>query len=241
VLVIGSGGREHAIAVKLAESKFVSKVFVAPGNGGTAMSGGKVENVIHVLSHSDILKFAIENSIFLVVIGPEQPLVDGLVDECKKLGITCFGPSAAAAKLEASKAWSKDFMKRNGIKTADFGNFTSFDSAKQYIERFGRRVVIKASGLAAGKGVLMPTTTQEAVEAAKQIMVDKIFGDAGKEVVVEEFLEGEEVSVLAFCDGHTCAVMPGAQDHKRIYDGDLGPNTGGNHSCGNDVDASYEG
>lgn len=239
MLVIGSGGREHAIATKLAESKFVSKVFVAPGNGGTATTGGKVENVEHVLNHSDILKFVTENSIHLVVVGPEQPLVDGIVDECKKQGITCFGPSAAAAKLEGSKAWSKDFMKRNGIKTADFANFTDFDSAKHFIENFGRRVVIKASGLAAGKGVLIPTTTQEAVEAVKQIMVDKIFGDAGKEVVVEEFLEGEEVSVLAFCDGRTCAVMPGAQDHKRIFDGDLGPNTGGNHSRGCDV--YYEG
>ena len=205
----------------------MSKVFVAPGNGGTTTAGGKVENVTSITTNVDIVRFAIEKNVSLVVVGPEQPLVDGLVDDCRRNRIACFGPTAAAARLEASKAWSKDFMKRNGIKTAKFSNFTDYDSAKAYIQGFGGRVVIKASGLAAGKGVLMPLTTDEAVQAAKQIMIDNIFGEAGTEIVVEEFLEGEEVSVLAFCDGRTCAVMPGAQDHKRIFDGDLGPNTGG--------------
>ena len=234
VLVIGSGGREHALAQKLAESPSVSRVIVSPGNGGTVKGNTsfseKIES-IKVLgkssSNEDIVKFSEEQGIALVVIGPEQPLVDGLTDDLRKAGILCFGPSGLAARLEASKAWSKDFMKRNDIRTARFQNFTDFDTASKYIESLEYNVVIKASGLAAGKGVIIPASKKEAIEAARDILCEKAFGEAGDEIVVEEFLQGEEVSVLAFCDGFLSVCMPGAQDHKRVFDGDKGPNTGG--------------
>jgi phosphoribosylamine--glycine ligase/phosphoribosylglycinamide formyltransferase/phosphoribosylformylglycinamidine cyclo-ligase/phosphoribosylamine--glycine ligase/phosphoribosylformylglycinamidine cyclo-ligase len=228
VLVVGGGGREHAIAYKISQSNKVDEVIVAPGNGGTACAGGKITNIeIAAEDIKGLLALAKERKVSLVVVGPEQPLVDGLSDLCKEANIPCFGPSAAAAQIEASKAWSKDFMARNLIRTAKYRNFTDFESAKNYLENIKHRVVVKASGLAAGKGVIIPTTVEESVEAARSIMCDNTFGAAGAEIVVEEFLEGEEISLLAFCDGTTSVCMPGAQDHKRIFDGDEGPNTGG--------------
>ena len=228
VLVVGSGGREHAIAYRMACSPQVDEVLVAPGNGGTATAGGKIRNVELSSDNIPILvAFAKEQGVSLVVVGPEQPLVDGLSDAMNAASIPCFGPSAKAAQIEASKAWSKDFMARNMIRTARYKNFTDFNEAKKHLESIDYRVVVKASGLAAGKGVIIPTTQEESIEAAKSIMLDQSFGNAGAEIVVEEFLEGEEISLLAFCDGVTAVGMPGAQDHKRIFDGDQGPNTGG--------------
>jgi phosphoribosylamine--glycine ligase len=226
VLVIGGGGREHALAWKLSQSPRVEHVFVAPGNGGMASEAGMSNAVVDMSAVGDFVK---ANGVGFVVVGPEQPLVDGLVDELRVQGIPCFGPSAAAARLEASKAFSKEFMERSGIPTARFGAFTDYAKAKAYLDAAPfPKVVIKASGLAAGKGVLMPQTPAEAQVALKQVMVDHAFGDAGDEVVIEECLEGDEVSLLAFCDGKGAVVcMPAAQDHKRIFDGDQGPNTGG--------------
>lgn len=229
VMIIGSGGREHAIAVKIALSAKVDTVLVAPGNGGTSNAGGKVSNVdnLDVSDNEAVVSFAKSNGVAFVIVGPEQPLVNGLSDALGAAGIACFGPSARAAKIEASKAWSKDFFSRHSIRTARYRNFTDFAEAKVYIESQDYRMVIKASGIAAGKGVVIPSSTKEAVEAARQIMLDRTFGSAGDEVVVEEFLEGEELSLLAFCDGERVSLMPAAQDHKRALDGDEGPNTGG--------------
>ncbi|KAJ3279857.1 Bifunctional purine biosynthetic protein ade1 [Borealophlyctis nickersoniae] len=229
LLLVGSGGREHALAWALAKSPKVEKVFVCPGNGGTETAGAKVSNVA-VPAGSNFegwVKFAVENDIKMVVAGPEQPLVDGIASAFKKVGIPLFGPSKEAAQLEGSKAFSKDFMKRHRIPTAAYEVFTDFEKAKAYVEGFKGEYVIKASGLAAGKGVLLPESLEEAIEGLRSIMVDNVFGDAGSEVVIEERLTGEEVSVLAFSDGYTVIPMPAAQDHKRAYDGDKGPNTGG--------------
>ncbi len=228
VLLLGSGGREHAIALKLAESAKVNHVHVAPGNGGTATSHPKVSNLaIDSVDLPQLLAFAKEKAVGLVVVGPEAPLVIGAVDQFQAAGYPCFGPTASSARLEASKAFSKDFMARHQIPTAKYGNFTKHADAVAFVEAADFPVVIKASGLAAGKGVLLPTTKEEALQGLKEVMLDKAFGDAGDEVVVEQFLEGEEVSVLAFCDGKTVVLMPGAQDHKRALDGDQGLNTGG--------------
>ncbi|KAJ2727157.1 Bifunctional purine biosynthetic protein ade1 [Coemansia sp. Benny D115] len=230
VLVIGSGGREHALAWALAKSSNVSKVFVAPGNGGTATASDKIENVAIGHSKNDfpaLVEFAQTQNVGLVVPGPEQPLVDGVADAFKKVGIPTFGPSAKAARMEGSKAFSKDFMKKHGIPTAAYGNFTDYEAACAFVQAAEFDVVIKASGLAAGKGVLMPTNKAEALQALKSVMVDREFGDAGDEVVVEELLEGQEISVLAVSDGYTVTSFPAAQDHKRAYDGDNGPNRGG--------------
>ncbi|CAM9635769.1 unnamed protein product, partial [Phaeothamnion confervicola] len=228
VLVIGGGGREHAIALALAASRAVSHVYVAPGNGGTAAGNRKISNVeLSVRDEAGLVGFASEHGIALVVVGPEDPLVAGISDAMSAAGVPCFGPSAAAARLEASKAYSKDFMARHGIRTARYRNFTDFEAAKKHVEEIDYPVVVKASGLAAGKGVLIPANKAETIDALEQVMVRKEFGDAGSEVVVEEFLEGEEVSVLAFCDGARAVCMPGAQDHKRALDGDKGLNTGG--------------
>ena len=228
VLLLGSGGREHAIALKLAESEKVTKVYVAPGNGGTATSHAKITNVD--MASDDVpktLAFAQEKKVGLVVVGPEAPLVIGAVDTFTEAGFPCFGPTASSARLEASKAFSKDFMARQNIPTAKYGNFTEHADAVAFVEAADFPVVIKASGLAAGKGVLLPTSKEEALQGLKEVMLDRAFGDAGNEVVVEQFLDGEEVSVLAFCDGKTVVLMPGAQDHKRALDGDQGLNTGG--------------
>eukprot|EP00903_Cladosiphon_okamuranus_P006939 g6753.t1 len=236
VLVIGSGGREHAIALKLIDSPRVSHVYVAPGNGGTgsgrhpgvsnavlpAPSGGGAAG-----PHDAVVEFAKSKGVSLVAVGPEVPLMEGVVDAFKAAGVPCFGPTAAAARLEASKAFSKDFMARHGLRTARYECFTEFAAAREHVMKVDYRVVVKASGLAAGKGVLIPETKEEAVAALEVMMVKREFGAAGDEVVVEEFLDGEEVSILAICDGKTAVCMPGAQDHKRALDGDGGLNTGG--------------
>ncbi|MCS6845750.1 MAG: phosphoribosylamine--glycine ligase [Caldilineales bacterium] len=228
VLVIGRGGREHALAWKLAQSSRVQRVWVAPGNGGTALAGGKIANV--PLPESDfagLIAFARQNGVTLTVVGPEAPLAEGIVDAFQAAGLRCFGPSRAAAQIEASKAFAKDFMARHGIPTARYAIFTDFDAALAHLRRVDYPVVIKASGLAAGTGVIVPDTPDDAEAALRQIMVAREFGAAGDQVVIEERLEGQEASVLAFCDGRTVAVMPAAQDHKRVFDGDQGPNTGG--------------
>ncbi|KAF9584576.1 Bifunctional purine biosynthetic protein ade1, partial [Lunasporangiospora selenospora] len=227
ILLLGNGGREHAIAWKLAQSSRVERIYVAPGNGGTA-NLNKVENInIGVLDFASLTKFAVENKVNLVVAGPEQPLVEGVTTAFQKVGIPCFGPSLKAARMEGSKTFSKDFMKKHNIPTAAYENFTDATKAKEFIKNADFNVVLKASGLAAGKGVLIPTTKEEACEGVNQILVDKVFGTAGNELVIEEFLEGQELSILAFSDGYTVVPLPPAQDHKRIFDNDQGPNTGG--------------
>ncbi|BEJ15832.1 hypothetical protein CspHIS471_0504370 [Cutaneotrichosporon sp. HIS471] len=236
VLLLGAGGREHALAFKLAQSPRVKRVLIAPGNAGTALLGGKAQNVAvpwgGKAGYDTIVKYAQDERVDLVVPGPEQPLVDGVEAVFRKAGIATFGPSPAAALLEGSKALSKDFMARHNIPTAAFKNFTKdqYGDAVAYIKSSpfsSGRCVIKASGLAAGKGVLIPADNAEALEALKTVMVDKEFGDAGDEVVIEECLVGPEISVLAFSDGYTIVPMPAAQDHKRIGEGDTGLNTGG--------------
>lgn len=232
VLVVGSGGREHAVAAKIAASPLVRHVFCAPGNGGTAKEE-KMSNV--ALGDSDVaglVSFATEKKVALVFVGPEAPLCAGLADACAAAGVPCFGPSKAAAELEASKAFSKTFFAKYELPTAAFKNFedTEYEAAREYIKAeyaAGREVVVKASGIAAGKGVLMPGSLDEALDALKTVMADKAFGDAGKEVVIEQLLLGEECSCMAFCDGKAMSMMPAAQDHKRALDGDQGLNTGG--------------
>ncbi|KAL1954773.1 hypothetical protein VTO42DRAFT_721 [Malbranchea cinnamomea] len=229
VLVVGSGGREHALAWKLSQSSLVEAVYVAPGNGGTAE--GRLPKISNVNVKSDdypgLVKFSQEHGVNLVVPGPEAPLVDGIQGYFQSVGIRCFGPSRAAARMEGSKTFSKDFMKRHNIPTASYGNFNDYKAASQYLDSIDHRVVIKASGLAAGKGVIIPQTKEEARQALKEIMLDRQFGSAGDEVVIEEYLEGDELSVLTFSDGYTIKSLPPAQDHKRIFDNDQGPNTGG--------------
>ncbi|KAG7882258.1 hypothetical protein KL905_000247 [Ogataea polymorpha] len=229
VLVVGNGGREHALVWKLAQSPWAKHIFVAPGNGGFS----KLENVTSVpigSSPSDfgsLVDFATKHNVGLVIPGPEQPLVDGITTWFQKAGIPVFGPSAKAARMEGSKTFSKDFMKKHNIPTARYENFTDYEAAKQYIANSSHNLVIKASGIAAGKGVLIPANKQEAYEAIKEIMVNKQFGSAGDEVVIEEFLEGDELSILCISDGYSFVDLPPAQDHKRIGDGDTGLNTGG--------------
>ncbi|KAF2205585.1 phosphoribosylamine--glycine ligase [Delitschia confertaspora ATCC 74209] len=231
VLLVGNGGREHAIAWKLLQSPLVERIYVVPGNGGTATLGDKVINISSTKQEDfeGLLKLAKEKQVKLLVPGPEAPLVAGIVDYFQKHAkdIKCFGPSQAAARMEGSKTFSKDFMAQHNIPTAAYQNFTSYDEATRYIDTVSHPVVIKASGLAAGKGVILPQTKDEAKQALKDIMLDKEFGDAGDEVVIEEFLEGDELSILSFSDGKAIKSLPPAQDHKRIFDGDLGPNTGG--------------
>lgn len=228
ILLIGNGGREHALAWKLSQSPRVESIFAVPGNGGTA-SCPKVQNVTSVAADNfdALVTFAKENGINLVVPGPEAPLVDGIEGYFKAAGIPCFGPSKDAARLEGSKTYSKDFMKKYNVPTAAYENFSDYNKAAAYIDSINHEVVIKATGLAAGKGVIMPQTKGEAKQALKKIMVDKEFGEAGSEVVIEELLLGDELSVLTFCDGYSIRSLPLAQDHKRIFDGDQGPNTGG--------------
>ncbi|KAF0720258.1 Aste57867_445 [Aphanomyces stellatus] len=228
ILLIGNGGREHALAWKLAQSPQAKHIYVAPGNGGTGSTSDKISNVaLSPDNADDLIAFCRKNDVSLCVVGPEAPLVAGLADKLNAAGIPTFGPSAKAAQLEGSKAFSKDFMARHAIPTAAYRNFTSFDEAKAYVNSLEYNVVIKASGIAAGKGVLIPTTKEETIDALEEVMVRKAFGSAGDEVVVEEFMTGEEVSLLVFCDGARVVAMPGAQDHKRIFDFDQGPNTGG--------------
>ncbi|XP_048124164.1 trifunctional purine biosynthetic protein adenosine-3 [Alosa alosa] len=228
VLVIGSGGREHALAWKLAQSPHVQQVLVAPGNAGTASCGKISNSEVSVSNHSILAQYCKDHNVGLVVVGPEVPLAAGIVDDLVAAGVPCFGPSAKAAQLEASKSFSKSFMDRQGIPTARWSSFTDPQEACRYIKGADfPALVVKASGLAAGKGVIVAQDKEEACRAVEEIMKDKAFGSAGETVVVEELLEGEEVSCLCFTDGTTIAAMPPAQDHKRLLDGDRGPNTGG--------------
>lgn len=231
ILVLGNGGREHTLVWKLCQSPSVKTVYVAPGNGGTATIGGKVVNVSTLgtsPSHfEELKKFALEKAINLVVPGPEQPLVDGISKVFQNIGIPVFGPSSEAAIFEGSKTFSKDFMEKHNIPTARYANFDDYEKAKEYLDTVDYQVVLKADGIAAGKGVLIPTTKEEAQEALKIIMVEKQFGDAGNSVVIEEFLEGDEISILTISDGYSYFNLPPAQDHKRIGENDTGLNTGG--------------
>ncbi len=234
VLVIGGGGREHALAWKLAQSPKVQKIYVAPGNGGTALDS-RLEN-IKISSVEDLAAFAIAQKITLTVVGPEVPLAAGVVDVFRAKGLRIFGPTQAAAQLESSKAFSKAFMQRHGIPTAEFETFTDAASAHNYIDKKGAPIVVKADGLAAGKGVVVAMTAQEAHDAIDFMLLDNGLGvvhNAGSDgqpvarVVIEEFLQGEEASFIVLCDGKNAAALATSQDHKRLLDGDLGPNTGG--------------
>ena len=222
ILVIGSGGREHALYWKLSESPQTEQIYAIPGNPGMGASVA-----IALDDHAAILRFVKEHEIGLVVVGPEVPLMNGLVDELEAAGIRAFGPRAKAAEIEGSKSFAKDLMKKYGIPTARYEVFTAAEPARAYIRQEGVPIVVKADGLAAGKGVIVAMTEQEALDAVDAIMEDHSFGDAGARVVIEEFMEGEEASLLAFTDGTTIRPMISAQDHKRAYDGDRGPNTGG--------------
>jgi phosphoribosylamine--glycine ligase/phosphoribosylformylglycinamidine cyclo-ligase len=225
ILVVGSGGREHALAWKLAQSPHKPQLYIAPGNAGTAACG---ENVaIAATNVSALVRFAQSQSVDLIVVGPEAALEAGLADAAQHAGIRVFGPSQAAARIETSKAFSKDFMARHHIPTARYAAFSAYPAAESHLARVGYPVVIKTSGLAAGKGVIVPETRHEALTALKAMLVDRRFGSAAAQVIIEERLEGEEVTLLAFCDGKTARLMPPAQDHKRIFTGDQGPNTGG--------------
>ena len=227
VLIIGSGGREHALAWKVAQSADVSKVFVAPGNAGTARER-KVENVaIDALDKAALAELALREGVALTIVGPEAPLVDGLVDYFKAKGLKCFGPTRGAAQLEGSKAFTKDFLARHNIPTAGYGNFTDLDQALAFLKEKGAPIVIKADGLAAGKGVIVAMTMDEAEAAVRDMLAGNRFGDAGHRVVIEEFLEGEEASFIVMVDGEHVLPMATSQDHKRVGDGDTGPNTGG--------------
>ncbi|WP_278433403.1 phosphoribosylamine--glycine ligase [Stutzerimonas kunmingensis] len=226
VLIIGSGGREHALAWKVAQDPRVAKVFVAPGNAGTATEA-KCENVaIDVLAIEQLADFAAAN-VQLTIVGPEAPLVKGVVDLFRSRGLDIFGPTAAAAQLEGSKAFTKDFLARHAIPTADYQNFTEVEPALAYLREKGAPIVIKADGLAAGKGVIVAMTLAEAEEAVRDMLSGNAFGDAGARVVIEEFLDGEEASFIVMVDGENVLPMATSQDHKRVGDGDSGPNTGG--------------
>ena len=229
VLVIGGGGREHAMAWKLNQSPKVTRVFVAPGNGGTAL-----DSHLHNIDTTDVRalrEWAQAEKIGLTVVGPEAPLAAGVVDEFRAHGLRIFGPTKAAAQLESSKAFSKAFMQRHGIPTADYETFTDAAAAHAFIDRLGVPLVVKADGLAAGKGVVVASTLQEAHDAVDFMLVDNKYGvvhnDGGARVVIEAFLEGEEASFIVLCDGKNVAALATSQDHKRLQDGDAGPNTGG--------------
>lgn len=227
VLIIGSGGREHALAWKAAQSAQVEKVFVAPGNAGTALEA-KLENVtIDVLNFEALANFAEQNNVGLTIVGPEVPLVAGVVDYFKARNLLCFGPSKGAAQLEGSKAFTKDFLARHKIPTADYQNFIEVEPALAYLREKGAPIVIKADGLAAGKGVIVAETLQQAEDAVRDMLSGNAFGDAGCRVVIEEFLAGEEASFIVMVDGKNVLPMATSQDHKRVGDGDTGPNTGG--------------
>ncbi|OHB60258.1 MAG: phosphoribosylamine--glycine ligase [Planctomycetes bacterium RBG_13_46_10] len=225
VLLIGSGGREHAIAWKLAQSKNLSKLYIAPGNAGTSECG---ENIPIAANDVDkLVSFARQNDVGLVVVGPEDPLAAGVVDAMEKAGIKAFGPSGGAAALEADKAFAKQLMRASAVSTAEGRIFDRFSDAKKYIASRDEAVVVKAAGLAQGKGVIICDEPSDGILVAEKIMCDKIFGSAGDKIIVEEKLLGEEASILAFVDGHNIYVMESSQDHKAVGDGDTGPNTGG--------------
>lgn len=227
VLIIGSGGREHALAWKVAQNPKVETIFVAPGNAGTALES-KVKNInINAEDTPALLEFAQQNAIELTIVGPEAPLVIGVVDAFQAAGLAIFGPTQAAAQLEGSKAFTKDFLARHNIPTAAYANFTEIEPALAYVREQGAPIVIKADGLAAGKGVIVAMTLQEAEDAIKDMLADNAFGDAGSRVVIEEFLDGEEASFIVMVDGEHVLPMATSQDHKRVGDKDTGPNTGG--------------
>ena len=227
VLIIGSGGREHALAWRVAQSEKVDTVYVAPGNAGTELEEG-VENIPLAAEDIDgLIKFAQKHQIGLTIVGPEAPLVAGTVDRFTAAGLPCFGPSAAAAQLEGSKVFAKDFMARHGIPTAAYGNFTDINEAVAFIREQGAPIVVKADGLAAGKGVIIAQTVEEAEVAVRDMLAGNAFGEAGHRVVVEEFLTGEEASFIVMADGEHILPLATSQDHKARDEGDLGPNTGG--------------
>ena len=225
ILVIGSGGREHALAWKIAQSERVGKVFVAPGNAGTALERNLTN--VDVTAIPDLVAFAQRENVVLTVVGPEAPLSQGVVDAFRAAGLKVFGPTRAAAQLEWSKDFAKAFMKRHGIPTADYETFADAAAAHAYIDAKGAPIVIKADGLAAGKGVVVALTLDEAHAAIDMMLADNKFGDAGARVVIEEFLTGEEASFIVMVDGKNVLAMASSQDHKRLLDGDQGPNTGG--------------
>ncbi|GFM32503.1 phosphoribosylamine--glycine ligase [Desulfovibrio subterraneus] len=225
ILIVGNGGREHALAWKMRQSPKVDEIFIAPGNGGTALEGTNVP--IAVDDIPALVAFAKEQKIDLVVPGPELPLVLGIKDALDLAGIPCFGPNAFAAQLEGSKAFAKNIMDEAGVPTAAFGVFDEFEDARDYVLEVGAPIVVKADGLAAGKGVVVAQTTDEAIGALEEIMIQQAFGASGKHVVIEECLIGEEASFICFCDGKTVKPLPSSQDHKAVFDGDTGPNTGG--------------
>jgi len=226
VLVIGSGGREHAIVWKVSQSPKLTKLYALPGNPGTAELAENI-NRISVDDHAAVASFCKDKRIDLVIVGPEAPLAMGLVDSLSAEGIRCFGPSQAAAQIEASKSFAKDFMARHNIPTAKYATFSNYDEAVRYLKSVDYPIVIKASGLAAGKGVILPETNEEAKSTLEDILLKKVFGEAGAEVVIEERMTGQEVSLMAFTDGTSVVPMLPAQDHKRLFDGDQGLNTGG--------------
>ena len=227
VLVIGSGGREHALAWKLAQSPRVSEVIVAPGNAGTATEAQCRNVPIQVTDLDGLLALAREEGVAVTVVGPEIPLVAGAVDRFRAAGLRIFGPTAAAAQLEGSKAYAKDFLARHGIPTAFYAVFTEIEPALAYLRERGAPIVVKADGLAAGKGVIVAMTLAEAEDAVRDMLSGNAFGAAGARVVIEEFLDGEEASFISMVDGNTALPMATSQDHKRVGDGDTGPNTGG--------------
>ncbi len=227
VLIIGGGGREHALGFKAAQSDSVRHVYIAPGNAGTALEP-KLENVpIDVEEIEALVAFAKQNAVELTIVGPEVPLVLGVVDACQAEGLAIFGPSKAAAQLEGSKAFTKDFLARHKIPTAEYQNFTEIEPAIAYLQEKGAPIVIKADGLAAGKGVIVAMTLAEAEEAVRDMLAGNAFGDAGSRVVIEEFLDGEEASFIVMVDGKNVLPFATSQDHKRVGNGDTGPNTGG--------------
>ena len=225
VLLVGSGGREHALAWRLAGSERCKALFCAPGNPGMAQYGECVPIGVEAIDR--LVNFAREQSIDLVVVGPEVPLVMGLADRLAEAGIKVFGPTKAAAQLEGSKGFTKDFCSKYEIPTARYGRFQDFDAAATFIRTTGAPIVIKADGLAAGKGVIIAQDEDEALAAARDMLGGASFGDAGASIVIEEYLDGEELSFFALCDGETVLPFTSAQDHKRAFDGDTGPNTGG--------------
>ncbi len=227
LLVIGSGGREHALAWKLAQSPRVAEVLVAPGNAGTAREAGCRNVAVAATDVEGLLALARDEDVAFTVVGPEAPLVAGVVDRFRAAGLRIFGPTAAAAQLEGSKAFAKDFLARHGIPTAGYSVFTDADTAIEYVRQHGAPIVIKADGLAAGKGVIVAATLEEAEAAITDMLSGNAFGSAGARVVIEEFLDGEEASFIAMVDGTTAVPMATSQDHKRVGDGDTGPNTGG--------------
>lgn len=227
ILIIGSGGREHALAWKTAQSAGVDTVFVAPGNAGTALEPGVRNVTLDTSDFKALADFATVNGVVLTIVGPEQPLVDGVVDYFRERDLAIFGPSQSAAQLEGSKAFTKNFLARHNIPTGTYGNFTDLDEALTYLRQQGAPIVIKADGLAAGKGVIVAMTLAEAEEAVHDMLAGNAFGEAGHRVVIEEFLDGEEASFIVMVDGEHVLPMATSQDHKRVGDGDTGPNTGG--------------